>query len=89
MKIQELLTDSTKWTQGEMSLAADGRIISSSSDEAVCWCLLGAMIKCYSKPLEVMVKVKEYLEVDNLAGWNDSPTRTFDDIRKLVTNLDL
>lgn len=38
---QEVENDPSRWTQGECARDANGRHVIASSDEAVCWCLLG------------------------------------------------
>lgn len=59
MKVHELLTDETKWCKGDLARNSRGRTVSPKDDTAVCWCMLGAMLRCYPKPLE-------HLEVHNL-----------------------
>jgi len=50
MTIQELLTDETKWTQSAYARLASGEPCSSVHPEAVCWCLIGAVNRCYGGP---------------------------------------
>lgn len=47
MKVQELLSDRSKWTQGRLARDARGIPCSPRSSEAVCWCVYGALDKCY------------------------------------------
>ena len=41
-----LLSDPTKWTQGENARNARGEATSPISEDAVCWCVLGAVRYC-------------------------------------------
>jgi len=45
MKMKELFTDKSKWTQGTHARNAAGVCVASESEHAVCWCLMGAMTK--------------------------------------------
>ena len=47
MKAHELLADPKHWTKRAYARDKDGQSVSAHSDEAVCWCVLGAIIKCY------------------------------------------
>lgn len=47
MKIKELLSDESKWTQGAHARDKDEIPVNSQSPEAVRWCLVGAWEKCY------------------------------------------
>lgn len=45
MKIKELFADKNNWTCGAMSRNMKGE--RCSINHGVCWCLVGAIIKCY------------------------------------------
>lgn len=45
-KIDELLSDESKWTKGTNALDYKHAGVHSVSPFACCWCLLGAFIKC-------------------------------------------
>lgn len=47
MKAHELLSDRSKWTQGELARNCDGCSCDPESDEAVAFCAIGALVKCY------------------------------------------
>jgi len=47
MKVKELLADPARWTQGHFARNADGIPTASDSQGAVCWCISGAVKKCY------------------------------------------
>lgn len=92
MKMLELLSDPTKWIQGAFARDADGVNVSSQNKEAVCWCLQGALIRCYVGSLEYSVVknkiIKELVLVD-FARWNDDPSRTYQDVQTLLQKLDI
>ena len=105
MKIQDLLTDESKWTKGRNARDAQGNGVASRTPEAAAWCLQGAMWKCYGNEAEAIAvahKMAEALpptgrgELDDgrdpfseLVNWNDLTTTTFSDVRRLVTELDI
>lgn len=94
MKIRELLSDEGKWTKGAYARNANGEDCYASSPDAVCWCLDGAAMKCYTT-----------LEYNNICGilnratkqrfhcgyisWQDAPERTFAEVKALVEELDI
>jgi len=64
MKISELLTDESKWTQGSFACNADGEECPETSKHAAQWCLLGAIERCYKDPDErrrITLSVAEHL----------------------------
>jgi hypothetical protein len=112
MKIKELLTDESKWTQETLAKNENGERVSPTQSDAVCWCLVGAIYKCYSPYEQPKIyfklsdKFKVYAKlinkfninsiqidnrrIDNRIGiWNDQSTRTFDDVKRLVEELDI
>ena len=91
MKVRELLTDESKWTQGFDARSKSGRRVDWESRAAVRWCLLGAVYYCYGTD-------KDYARVFDLikgevgpyiATWNDTSGRTFADVRALIEKLDI
>lgn len=89
MKIAELYSDKTKWTQG--SIARNPKGIARAlwnADDACCWCLMGALQKCYP---EIEQARKTFCQIENKVGnifkWNDNPKRTFSEVKALVEEL--
>jgi len=91
MKVRDLLTDESKWTKGQLAKDKEGWRCAPDYKDAVCWCLYGAIYKCYPK-------ANERLSVDSLVGeqlgmeatiWNDHFDRTFRDVRDLVIKLNI
>ncbi len=92
MKIKELLVDSSKWTKGVFARDNDGIAVATHNPNARCWCLVGAIAKCYNiftdtKYAEIFNKIK--LEVEHPSNWNDAPERTFAEVKELVERLDI
>ncbi len=89
MKIKDLLTDESKWTTRYCARNVKGKSVLARNPEAVCWCLFGALIKCYDHggffDQEELIKTK----VHDFIAWNDAPERTFEDVRKLIEELDI
>lgn len=102
MKMKELLSDGSKWTQGASARDATGRDCSPLSPDAARWCLHGAVIRCYGLGTDEAVAI--YIKLDetvgdskngenyaqwNYAQWNDAPERTFKEIKDLLNGLDI
>lgn len=91
MKIKELLTDASKWTQGTFARDKKGNIVSVNDNSAVSWCLGGAMHKCYPDDVDYY-KIKNLVSnciVTSIPDWNDDLNRTFANVRDLVQKLDI
>lgn len=90
MKVRELLDVESKWTAHAFARDSKHRSIHEDRSEAVCWCLTGAINKCYSPEecQDIKAKVRAALDVD-IIWWNDAPNRIFEDIRKLIMELDI
>lgn len=89
MKVHELLDSPERWTQGWLAKDKEGRHVSVHADNATCFCLVGAVGKCYSglrylNVIEVLEK-----EIGMIARWNDARGRTFDQVKALVERLDI
>ena len=89
MTLQELFADKSKWTKHHFALDASGAKCDITADEAVCWCVMGALAKCYintsehNKAIDRILKVLKGRHV-YIAEWNDDPTTTIEDIRQVV-----
>lgn len=90
MKIQELLDKPEKWTQYTSARDINGKDVGYEADSAVCWCLIGAILKCYGEKSEnVMDKIYKAFKGESIALYNDAKERTFKDVMKLVKELDI
>ena len=63
MKAHELLADRSKWTQGCSARNRFEGFVPPSSSDAVSWCAIGALARCYGPTwtIEVYPKVQEVL----------------------------
>lgn len=74
------------WCQGEYALDSFGLPVLAASANAVCWCLLGAMIaECGDSPfnsfqLDAWDFLTKALPEDNEMLFNDNPTTTKADV---------
>lgn len=97
MKVYELLDKPEKWIQGELAKNAKGETTLPTSQDAVCYCLMGALMKCYgnkSSIIPIEAKVRKALGEDQFHGgsyvnWNDDPQRKYEEVLALVKELDL
>lgn len=93
MKVKELYTDASKWTQRTYAADANGECVSYHMDSAVCFCLAGAIHRCYPEDNEekntVYKKLNQRLHGLMYIDWNDEPGRTFEEVKALVEELDI
>ena len=111
MKIQDLLSDPSKWTTKAFARDAHGiifdvkRVSNNVTRDAVndpsatCWCLVGAVAKCYDEMPEAILPgtvlqriANEIAPLASVSGsiiwdWNDHAT--FADVRALIEKLDI
>ena len=87
MKVKELLSDESKWTQGCYARDAFGVSIPFDADAAVCWCLAGAIHRVYG-PEPIHLRILRRVN-GSLSEWNDAPDRTFAEVKALVEELDI
>lgn len=99
MKVKELLTDESKWTTGSLARDFDGNNCTQKCPDACCWCLIGAIYKCYgflnSEP--ILSQVDRYIQQlhkqnpnipQRIVSFNDNYAK-FEDIKNLVETLDI
>jgi hypothetical protein len=90
MKVRELLSDESKWTKGYVARDIQGYPVLNFRDGRACsWCLVGAIRYCYSMYDPIWIKVKVKLGCSVISEWNDTPGRTFAEVKALVEELDL
>lgn len=91
MTLQELFSDSSKWTQQTYARDITGRPVTINDIDAVCFCLMGAIYKCYPST-EEKAKVIQKLESKrllNITFWNDARERKFEEVQQLVKELNI
>lgn len=89
MKVHELLDAPEKWTQAAYAKNAQGERVEYCEPEAVCWCLEGAMMRCYGADfIKKLATVETHLSSE-ITHWNDQPSRTFEQVRAIALELDI
>jgi hypothetical protein len=95
MRLQDIFTDESRWTKGAAARDINGNIANCLFDDAVSFCIYGALGK--SDPdtfgVDSEIKIRRYLYdigyIGGIAMFNDDPNTTFEDIRKMVETLDI
>lgn len=90
LKIYELLDSPDKWTKDCTARDIKGDCVTPTDINATCWCLLGAVHKVYGDAYAKRVEnlIWNYLD-GAISEFNDDPTTTYEDIIKLVKELDV
>lgn len=87
MKLHELLTDESKWTQHVLARDIEGVPTPCMGEYAVCWCLYGAIRVCYPEDFP-LINLRIARVIGTAVGpWNDS--HSFAEVRQLILDLDL
>jgi hypothetical protein len=119
MKIKKLFRAKSRWTKGTWSRDKKGVSAGipgadSSESKACCWCLMGALYKCYPPgpkrdevekrllyfitklfPRRARLRLVEWQRKKmvpvktTLAGFNDSPVTTFEEVKRVVRLADV
>ena len=69
------------WTQRFCAKDANGNSCSSTDQNAVCWCPLGAIFAAYPgiEQISVVDKLQGHLD-SGIMQWNDTPGRTKEEV---------
>jgi hypothetical protein len=94
LKIHELLTDASKWTQYTWARDASGASVLPTNPKAVRWSLAGAADCCYGHDYPLLHTINMLLgssvgPCQNHEFWQDADGRTFEEVRALVLKLDI
>lgn len=95
MKVQDILTDESKWTKGTYARSVLGNRVAFNSKRATKYCLSGAIFRaCGFSPkaaekIERKVFKKLGSDCTGITYWNDDPERTFAQVRGLIVELDI
>ena len=87
MKLKQFFNSPDRWVQNTAYKYEDNKIVAC--------CLVGAIGHCYKnrkKGFEAMDKLDKYINSSahcRVEAYNDKPYRTFEDIKRLVTKLDI
>ena len=83
--VLDLLRDPAHWAKGCYAYNSDGESVAPESEQAVCWCLIGAIKKCYPENIANQVdKLDALLETIAIVPFNDAPSTTHDQIVALL-----
>ena len=97
MKVYEALADPKKWTRGTLARRADGSASSWHSDDATCFCVLGAIYKLSmgdaTEYLPRLDKVRNVLAKRGLpigiGDFNDDPSTTHKLVLEVLKEADV
>lgn len=98
LKLRQLLTPPGSWIQGKYAADSRGNTRTSTSPEATCWCLEGAVSRathgtsyapdygCHFQNLFRAVKkeIDSQFPYTSLISWNDHPSRSHSDVLTLI-----
>lgn len=87
--LQELFEDEGRWTKGAFAKDSNGNSVSFRRDCATCFCLAGGVFVVYPPEEQqgVFVKLREAVVARGYHSeeyFNDHPSTTIDDIRRVV-----
>lgn len=90
--VRAVLSSAAAWTKLTYARDAAGNACAPVSDEAVCWCLLGAIEKAYPthagsaarQRLASVLRERAELQYGGLAGWQDEDSTTFERVQALL-----
>ena len=92
MKVKDFLTKNN-WTKGCFAMDINGNSVSPQDSKAYSWCLVGAIMNCYKDPLavhKVIIKIrKKILPYKYVCEFNDNGNTAFEDIHRLIEELDI
>ena len=74
MKAWELLNSAETWTKGAYARDVYGDCVTIYSADAVRWCVIGAIAKCYNPESQLHMKAESLLSkvVGSPTTWNDA-----------------
>lgn len=96
--VKALLRTPEQWTKGAFALAADGKALTSWCEDAVCWCLVGAVRRkgetravrrAAVRALATAALEKQGIEaadgpMKTLTDFNDADNTTFTDVVEVL-----
>ena len=95
MKAYELLSDESKWCQGQFAVDKYGNEINQDNKDTVKWCLEGALMHCYvgqdgDAYYTAYQRISKALTAgQGISSWNDDPARTYAEVYDLLKRLDI
>lgn len=93
MKVRELLSDERRWTTGAHARDSAGQVVCYTSLDAVCFCLAGAVRRCYPvvEAEKILLRMHDVLAptYGSTPCFNDDPKTSFTDILKFVEEMNI
>lgn len=86
--LQELFSVPERWTKYYFARDVNNERVFFESEAASCFCLAGACKRLKLKD-EKIVQICHKVPGMNIAAFNDNPDTTFEDIQKVIKELDL
>lgn len=92
--LQELFSRQDRWTQRTFAKDVKGDCVDPQAASATCFCLSGGLKRVYgtnmAKYLEVRAKIVDAIpHYGSITSWNDVSCRRFNEIKELVTRLNI
>lgn len=93
MKAYELLSDESRWAKKSYAYEFEGGPCDPKSGNAVAWCVLGAIERCYYDGVrngvyaDVINKVRK--RVGPISAWNDARERKYEEVVAVLKELDV
>lgn len=83
---RELLSDEKRWTKGASARDATGDDVDPRSERAVCWCVVGAVVKSTLGMLHQEAALNQVHDVvdEPIPEFNDAPTSTHADVLRAL-----
>lgn len=99
MKLSELLTDETRWTKRHYARDKFGLPTFFDAENAVCWCLYGAVRKITDHNLaeqsalilsleKSIDKLYPYTFYNSFIGFNDNSKTTFEMVKRVIDDVE-
>lgn len=100
MKAHELLAKPEHWTKGHMARLAYLTPVNVGHPQAVCFCAIGALARCYnggtvegvSRYVRVRSELRERVRQLGFSGiidWDDDGVRTHEEVLAVLKELDI
>lgn len=89
---QKLIQDPKNWTKGAGARNIHNEITGTLSDDAVCWCAIGALDKisgngrAHSQTYGALYYWLEKMDIHSIAIFNDSISTSHEDVMELFDN---
>jgi hypothetical protein len=83
--------DPSRHCREVLALDAEGKYCRSDSPNAVKWCIVGAVYRVYGEQRYsfILDKIAEHINSYDIVGWNNNPNTSFDEINRVVTELNI